>query len=494
MLSRPAERTARQKPSPLQSLLWGLLLVLPWVAPWSPGPQANTVPLLVSWACIGLLWVLGQSLQTIDIARAWAIAALVSSAMGLVQYFGAAEGFGPWLHVAALGEANANLRQRNQLATLLAIGILAVLWWQAHGLRTRHALWMLALLAVGNAATSSRTGLLHMLLVCGLVVFWSFRARLQTHRLSARLGLGALAIYLLANWLLPWCLSWVSGQAVVDAVTRMGHNEGCGSRRVLWANVLELIAQKPWTGWGWGELKYAHYITAYDGSTENRFCDILGNAHNLPLHLAVTLGVPFTVLLAWVLLAAVAKSQPWACTKPTQQLAWAVLAVIGLHSLLEFPLWYGPFQMAVFLCGWLLLRPDKGIGAHASRGLQLLGGLVLLIACMVAADYARARQIYMPATQRWAVWRDDPWAASRSSWFFNRAGTFAELTTTPITPENAAWVLATSQEMLHYSPETKVVRQLILSAHRLGRQDLVDLHTARWQAAFPSEPLPGQKL
>jgi hypothetical protein len=179
---------------------------------------------------------------------------------------------------------------------------------------------------------------------------------------------------------------------------------------------------------------------------------------------------------------------------PNHALAWSVLAVIGLHSLLEFPLWYGPFQMAVLLCGLLLLAPATGLTAHASRSLQLVGGGVVLLTCMVGADYARARQIYMPASQRWSVWRDDPLGAARGSTVFQRSATFAELTLTPVTPDNAAWVLATSLEMLHYSPEVKVVRQLILSAHRLGRQDLVDLHAARWQAAFPSEPLPGQKL
>jgi hypothetical protein len=215
-----------------------MLMVLPWIAPWSPGPQANTVPLLVSWGCIAWLLVCGQRLTPLDIARGWAVAALLSSAMGLVQYFGAAESFSPWLHVEALGQANANLRQRNQLATLLAVGVLAVLWWQAHGLKTRYALWMLALLAIGNAATASRTGLLHMLLVCGLVVFWAYRSRLQTHRLAASLCFWTLAIYVFSNWALPWSLSVLSGQDVVDALTRMGHNEGCGSRRVLWANVV----------------------------------------------------------------------------------------------------------------------------------------------------------------------------------------------------------------------------------------------------------------
>ena len=469
----------------------GVLMVLPWVAPWSPAPQPNTVPLLVSWACIGLLMLGGQRIQPLDIARAWAWAALISSVMGLIQYFGAASAFSAWLHVPGLGEANANLRQRNQLATLLAIGVVAVLWWQAHGLKTRHALWMLALLAIGNAATTSRTGLLHMLLVGGLVTFWAWRSRLQASKLSARLVFWALAVYLLANWALPWCLSVLSGQDVIDALTRMGHNEGCGSRRVLWANVLELIGQRPWTGWGWGELKYAHYITAYDGGPEKRFCEILGNAHNLPLHLAVTLGVPAAIAMGLCLLAALAWARPWLSRSPNHQLAWSVLAVIGLHSLLEFPLWYGPFQMAMLLCGVLLLAPASGSKAGSSRGWQLAGGVILAIVCLVGADYARARQIYMPAAQRWPVWRDDPLGAAHSSWFFKRSAAFAELTMTRITPENAPWVLTTSLELLHYSPEPKVVRQLILSAHRLGRQDLVELHSDRWRAAFPAEPLPG---
>jgi hypothetical protein len=169
-------------------LALGALLVLPWLAPWSPSPQPNTMPLLVSWACIGFLMLWAPRIQALDVARAWTMAALISSVMGLIQYFGAADALSPWLHVPGLGEASANLRQRNQLATLLAIGMLAVLWWQAHGLKTRHALWMLALLAIGNAATSSRTGLLHMLLVCGLVMFWAWRSHPQAPQTVCRHG------------------------------------------------------------------------------------------------------------------------------------------------------------------------------------------------------------------------------------------------------------------------------------------------------------------
>jgi len=468
---------------------WGLclLMVLPWIAPWSPSPQPNTIPLLVSWACIGLLMVVGQQISTLDIARAWAWAALISSFMGLVQYFGAADVLSPWLHVPTqLGEANANLRQRNQLATLTGIGMLAVLWWRANGLKTPNALWMLALLALGNAATASRTGLLHMLLITGLVCYWSYRSRFKAQHLSPQLAFWALAVYLLGNWTLPWLLSVISGQDMVDAITRMGHNEGCGSRRVLWSNVLHLISQKPWLGWGWEELKYAHYITPYAGGPEDRFCDILGNAHNLPLHFAVTLGIPITTLLGLLVLLLVVWGQPWQSRLPRHQLAWSVLAVIGLHSLLEFPLWYGPFQMAVLLCSVLFIPTIEGFKAPEFPTLRLIGWAVMLAVGLLGADYSRARQIYMPAAERWAFWGPHPLVAARSSWFFGNSATFAQLTMTDVTPQNASWVLATSLEMLHYSPEPRVVEQLIKSAQLLGQHDLADLHRARWLQVFPS--------
>ena len=94
--------------------LWiGLLVGLPWLGPWSVSPQPNTLPLLLSWACTGLLLLCAARIKPLDVARAWAWAALISSALGLIQYFGAASVLSPWLHVPqALGEASAMLVER----------------------------------------------------------------------------------------------------------------------------------------------------------------------------------------------------------------------------------------------------------------------------------------------------------------------------------------------------------------------------------------------
>ena len=195
----------------------------------------------------------------------------------------------------------------------------------------------MAWLAVGNAVTTSRTGLLQLLLLGLLVCMWP-GARWE----RAKLWMAGLLVYAVAAVALPSVLEATTGGAAVHLWGRVATVDECSSRMVLWSNVLELIAHKPWLGWGWGELDFAHYATFYAGP---RFCDILDNAHNLPLHLAVELGIPAALLVCGGMLWAVARAKPWAEADPVRQMAWAVLAVIGVHSLLEYPLWYGPFQI-----------------------------------------------------------------------------------------------------------------------------------------------------
>lgn len=477
--------TPRPRTASHRATLVVLLLVLPWVQPWAPGPQSNTVPLLVSWGCFALLLALGHWPNAQDLARAWTWAALASSAMGLLQYFGEAARLGGWVHVPAyLGDAVGNLRQRNQLATLTSLGAVAVLWWHSQGLNRWHALWMLALLALGNAATSSRTGLLQWMLMPVLLLVWQGVLQRRPTPWSWRLLCWGLAVYLLATQALPHGLRLWAGTEVQSALTRMGDTAGCGTRQVLWANVLHLIGQQPWTGWGWGELKYAHYMADYPGP---RFCDILGNAHNLPLHLAFAFGIPAALLMGLALLGGMLYARPWRLTRPSDSLAWGALAMVGLHSLLEYPLWYGPFQVAT-LASLLLLWPGTMPRGFFWTSVRRLAWATLALTALVALDYQRARQIYLPAAQRWAIWAQDPWAAADRTLFFRRAVRFAQLTGTAVTPDNARAMLQASLAMLHYSPEARVVDKLIESAQLAGQPELAAWHEAQKEAVYGPGP------
>ncbi|MEP6588463.1 MAG: Wzy polymerase domain-containing protein, partial [Polaromonas sp.] len=240
------------------------------------------------------------------------------------------------------------------------------------------------------------------------------------------------------------------------------------------------------------------FMTLYDGP---RFCEILDNAHNLPLHLAVELGVPAALAICGAVGWLVWRAQPWREANPVRQMAWGVLAVIGLHSLLEYPLWYGPFQIAAGL-SVALLCPGWGAGQSSSRHFQQEAGLkiplvpylqalaaITMIAMLVGAavSYDRVSQIYLSPAERSAAYRDDTLDKIRGSWLFHDQALFAELSITELTPDNAAAVHAMALELLHYSPEPRVIEKLIESAVMLGRDDEALRYLARYRAAFPKE-------
>jgi hypothetical protein len=293
--------------------------------------------------------------------------------------------------------------------------------------------------------------------------------------------------YGLAVFLLPWLLGF--DPAAHGMLARLRGGElACASRMVLWSNVRDLIALKPWLGWGWGELDYAHYANLYAGP---RFCDILDNAHNLPLHLAVELGIPVALLVCGLGTWWVARQRPWRETDTARQLAWSVLAMVLLHSLLEYPLWYGPFQVAFGMCIGLLWAPSTAQmrpilpGGPAFRGVF---AAILMGCCVYAAwDYHRVSQIYLQARDRDAAYREDTLSKIRGSWLFRRQVSFAELSLTPLTRDNAQWTFGTATALLHYSPEPLVIEKVIESAVMLGRDDEALMHLARYRAAFPKE-------
>ena len=272
----------------------GFLLLLPWLNPIASGPTPSVYPWLASTICGAVIWVMRAKLTAPPIFGAWLLAALLSAVMGMLQYFGYAQIFDGWVRATDMGSAFANLRQRNQFATLINIGLVALVWWSLQRRATSDAAtsntWRgtfivlgLLLLALGNASSSSRTGALQWCLILGLILWWSPKG---SQRMIA-VGAFGLTAYVLAVLALPAMLEMSSGTPSGGLLARFTEEPGCASRSVLWSNVLHLITQKPWFGWGWGELDYAHFTTLYPGE---RFCDILDNAHNLPLHLAVELG------------------------------------------------------------------------------------------------------------------------------------------------------------------------------------------------------------
>lgn len=488
----------------------GVLLVFPWLNPWSSGPMPAAIPWLLCAGCASLVWALRFGLTQRVVVVAWWTAALLSACMALLQYFGYAHLLSGWVNYAAIGDAYANLRQRNQFATLTSIGLLALICQLTRETRDdldERAPWPLRwvlglgsvfLLALGNAASGSRTGWLQWWLVAILALLWWWRAEQEKlaagarrRRSGALLALLALGAYLAAIWALPVLLEAATGFHSDGLLGRFRDDEGCGGRRLLWSNVVYLIAQKPWLGWGWGELDYAHFVTLYPGA---RFCDILDNAHNLPLHLAVELGIPLALAVCGALAWLVWRARPWRERDAARQLAWGVLAVVGLHSLVEYPLWYGPFQIAVGLCLWLLwqkpLQRQYFLDTFWPSSHARQAGVAIVFISFLAYvgwDYWRISQLYQTPSMRAEAYRSDTLNKVRNTWFFQNQVRFAELTTTPVTSGNAQYLYALAQDLLHFSPEPRVIEKVIESAVLLKQDEEALFYLQRFRVAFPQQ-------
>jgi Virulence factor membrane-bound polymerase, C-terminal/O-Antigen ligase/Protein glycosylation ligase len=468
---------------------------------------------LVAWSSVLAMAYVSASLLIANqaairaLAAMWLVVALISVVMALLQYLRMEYWFDPWISQSGIGVAFANLRQRNLFASLCGIGLLALLYVRQsdknYGERLDNPItskyqlnlaatswnsvwpWLAVVaLAIGNGLSASRTGALQWLLITAMVICWrkSLRSDVRT------LGYGALAIYVLVELLMPWFADAV-GNINAGIWGRMQEGVSNASRLWMYSNVLDLIAQKPLLGWGWQELSYAQYASHFD----KRYAEFLDNAHNLPLHLAVELGTPYAILFCITVAIWVIRAKPWQEKNATRQLAWGVLMLLAVHSLLEYPLWYGPFLMTLGLCVGLLETRlvEHGLTQSQSELAQAVNifliGFFLIITVYVTYDYHRVSQIFLGQESRSSMFRNNTWSYAKKSWLFQRKARFAELVNTPVTAQTAPHVLELASDLVHYSPEPRVIQALIESAALLRKDDIVLFHIERYKEVYPKE-------
>ena len=296
------------------------------------------------------------------------------------------------------GRAVGNLRQPNHLSSVLLWGAVAVIaLLELRQLGRQAAAWCLAALIAAVVLTASRTGLLSVL----LLALWGVLDR-RLSRTARLLLLATPGIYFLAwQGLSIW--SETTHQTFGGAA-RLAETDISGSRFAIWRDTLELIRQQPWLGVGLGNFNFAWSLTPLP----HRPTAFFDHAHNLPLHLAAELGVPLATLVVglllwglWRILAAarhadVERGVALRCS-------FVFLLMIGLHSLLEYPLWYSYFLLPTAWVFGLALGlsgpPQAGRPAAAcitlpSWAIRAAGVLMALGAVLAVLDYHRVTVIF----------------------------------------------------------------------------------------------------
>jgi O-antigen ligase len=326
---------------------------------------------------------------------AFVCAGCLNAAVAITQYLvpGAT-----WAPLNVEGRAVGHLRQPNHLATQLLWAYAALV--ALHEIR-RLPIWLFAALATlllaALAMSASRTGVL----ACIALASWGVLDR----RLSAasRLALIGAPVLLVVGW---WALA--AGAPAVGqtfgGTALLNKADPTSSRWGLWQQTLRLIEQNAWFGVGWGQFNFAWTLTPMEPIARSGG-HTFSHAHNLFLHWAAELGVPLALLasalLGFALWRAVQLArQASGIEAPLRSGALAMLGVVLVHSLLEFPLWHANFLLpAAFLFGLALgqgARPATAARTFLGAPPTLAGALMVLAAAVTLHAYQPISHLYHP--------------------------------------------------------------------------------------------------
>jgi O-antigen ligase len=380
----------------------------------------------------------------------WVVSGGLNVAIAAVQVFWPGVVDGDWIaHSGFPGRAVGNLRQPNHLSSLLLWSCIAVVvLLQLGRLRGRWAAALFASFVFAVVLTASRTGLVSVVL---LAVWGGLDRRLA--RPVRGLLIAAPLVYA-ASWL--GMAQWAAASAhSFGGTERLAETDISSSRFAIWRDTLALIRQQPWTGVGFGEFNFAWTLTP----SPHRPTALFDHTHNLPLQLAVELGLPLALLVTGLLVWALWQGarRAWLATGDigtAQRSAMVMVLMIALHSLLEYPLWYSYFLLpAAWAWGFALWQaagpavagdsaPAVRAGGAAFKAQQqpslllaVANVVVVLAAALAVLDYGRVTAIF--SAEEGAAPLDQRIAAGQRSVLFAHHADYAAATSGVISADPA---------------------------------------------------------
>ncbi len=393
------------------------------------------------------------------------VAGVLGAAIGGVQVFVPQWSDGQWIAAASdSGRAAGNLRQPNHLSSLLLWSLVALVWLAERERIGRLAAPALGLLMLaGLVLTASRTGTIGVLLLAA----WGWRDRALAKRTRAALLAAPLAY--VALWAAFTAFKHLAGESF-SGESQLVRSDFSSSRFAIWSDTLALIARQPWTGVGWGEFNFAWTLTPFP----DRPTAFFDHTHNLPLQLAVELGVPLALLVlglfAWSLWRAFAAAgRASGPLRLTLRAAFMMVLMMALHSQLEYPLWYAYFLLpTAFAWGLCLGRPaapeameaPSAAGRSAAATAQSrierplwLGSALLVVGGVAAlADYARVVPIFSPGDDARPLAARI--AAGQRSLLFGHHADYAATTGETSSPAQA---VAAARRSVHYLLDSRLM-------------------------------------
>ena len=288
----------------------------------------------------------------------------------------------PFVTAKVANAVYGNTAQPNHYADYLALGLISLgLLYVRFSMRIWQAVLLAAPMLFVMVLSGSRSSWLYLLIAAGLAFLWQRRDKnlrpVMYYSLALLLGFGLMHFVVQ----LPW-LQGVGG-SVTTTERLFGDNASGHIRTHLWYEAALIFAQFPLMGAGFGQFVFQHLQLAAELRNPAVF-GLYNNAHNLVMQIAAEGGLAgLAVLLGtlgqWLWQSVVRGAQ----FTLSHWWGYAILAVLGIHSMLEYPLWYAYFiGVAAVMLGMFDIttyRLELRNLGRASIGMMLVLGAMSLV-------------------------------------------------------------------------------------------------------------------
>ncbi len=454
--------------------------------------------------CLYFLWaalmaVVGRSLRqifgferiAIVLAASLLLGAELSALAGLIQHYHWHTIFDHFIMIERYSAVYGNLAQPNHFADYVSLGLVSLgmihfrlSWrkWQV-GLLAAPLLFVLVL-------SGSRSAWLYLASIT--IIGWLFGKKDKAYAPLATYGLLLLFGFLVMNLVAQIPLFSATQGNVTSGGRLMAQAANGNIRLHLWHEAWLIFLRHPLLGAGFGQYPWQHFSMG-PVLRDPLIVVPFDNAHDIVMQIAAETGMAGLFLFFWPVFSW-GRQIVYRKTSPELWWAYSLLAVLSLHSLLEFPLWYVYFLgLFAILAGMMDETSWRlSLGRPVALPMLLLGGLALY---QTIADY---RGIEAATTKR---------KGEQLIAFFERGkrellrvgrysimSPYAEVALTPmieVNPDRLAEKLRLNGDALHFSPIAPVAYQqaqlLALSGNENEAEKVMAMAIWSYPESFPEE-------
>ena len=323
-------------------------------------------------------------LATFAATLAWFLVAgaTISALIGLIQLFGVQTPLAPFLLPQVHSRIYANTGQPNHLASYLCFGLASAGYlWSTRRLGVIPAACVCATLLAVVAMSGSRAVWLY---AATFIVLAAVIGKLRPSPELRRLLIFSVVLVvglLVAQWVMAGLMPQRS--VVVETIGARVQAEGMSSpiRLHFWRQAWAMFGAAPIFGVGFKQFAWNSFLLTGQAPGSATDEGIIDHAHNLIFQIAAEFGVSGLIVLfggltwwGW--------SLRYSRVEPSLWWMAAMLGVLGVHSMLEYPLWYAYFLgiAAVVL----------GAAEHEAPAYEKPGGRIILCMAVLLGIFAFA--------------------------------------------------------------------------------------------------------